>query len=90
MEYLAIVGGTNSNVNTHKLILDKQKHWRFVEHRGSHLILVTLFTTIYKHYMTNTTKVQIIYGILMKQEFKLVDNLEQEFWLREDPSLGKG
>jgi hypothetical protein len=27
---------------------------------------------------------------LMKQEFKLIDNLEQEFWLGEDPSLGKG
>ncbi len=48
------------------------------------------FITTYKHYITNTTIVQIIYGILMKQEFKLIDNLEQEFWLGEDPSLGKG
>jgi len=34
MEYLAIVGGISSNVNTQKLVLDKQKDWRFVEHKG--------------------------------------------------------
>ncbi len=39
------------------------------------------FITTYKHYITNTTIVQIIYGILMKQEFKLIDSMEQEFWL---------
>jgi hypothetical protein len=34
MEYLATIGGIGSNVNTHKLVLNVQKDWTFVEHKG--------------------------------------------------------
>jgi hypothetical protein len=34
MEYLATVGGTSSNINTQKLILEKQKDCRFAKHKG--------------------------------------------------------
>jgi hypothetical protein len=71
MEYLATIGGTSS------LVLDMQKDWRSAKHRANTQLL-QLFLKQLTH---NTTIVQIIYGILMKQEFTLIYNMEQEFWL---------
>jgi hypothetical protein len=41
-------------------------------------------TLTYNHHITNTSIILNIYGTMMKQGFKLVDNMEQEFWLGED------
>lgn len=76
MEYLAIVGGTSSNVNTQKLVLNMKKDLRYAKHKVEHLAPATFSIKTYKHYIVHTTIIQIIYQILMKQEFKLVNSME--------------